>query len=49
MDGGDLVLLTLLDLSASFDMVDHVKLLRRLEVKRLMDSVAQYTTGVHHT
>jgi Reverse transcriptase (RNA-dependent DNA polymerase) len=32
VDSGDLVFLTLFNLSSAFDTVDHVKLLRRLEV-----------------
>ena len=46
VDSGDLALLTLLDLSAAFDTVDHVTLLRRLEESYgISDSVLNWFTS----
>ena len=40
LDAGDLTMLTLLDLSAAFDTVDHATLLRRLEISYGIRSIS---------
>lgn len=46
LDSGDLAMLTLLDLSAAFDTVDHATLLRRLEVSYgIHDHVLRWFTS----
>jgi len=50
LDRGDIAFLTLLDLSAAFDTVDHATLLKRMEISyglkgTLLDWFQSYLTG----
>ena len=50
LDHGDIAFLTLLDLSAAFDTVDHATLLKRMEISyglkgRLLSWFRSYLTG----